>query len=1703
MYLKKIITGLLMVFAGIALQAQTYNNEWIDYSKTYYKFKVGATGLYRINQSVLATAGLNNVPVENFRLIRNGKQVPVYTSVNAGSLPANGYIEFWGEQNDGKPDKALYKNAANHLADKFSLQTDTAAYFLVNTGSASGNLRLNETANNVSGNTLPAEPYFIHSLRKDFKDQIHRGKAVYFGEYVYSSTYDVGEFWSSADVYPSSNSGGTPAVFNNALTYAAASGPTPLLNVAVAGSSILGGSRRVGVSINGVEKINQSLGNFDAVLLTTSNITLSEIATTADIRVSNLNNAQPNDRMVVGYIELQYPRTFNFGNATNFEFKLPASAQGTYLEITNFNAGSATPVLYDVTNGKRYTAVNNAGVLRFALQASSTERILVLVSQDASNIKQVNNLESKTFINYASTANQGNYIIISNKFLTGTGTAVQNYQAYRNSAAGGSYNTIICDADELIDQFAFGIKKHPLGIKNFLRWARQNFSTSVKPKYVLLIGKAVVYNEYRAMESNPIMERQNLVPTFGWPASDVLLASDNYLPVAATPIGRLSVISNQEVSDYLDKLKAYEQQQTGNCATIADRSWMKNVVHVAGGNSPSLDYTIDLYFNNYENIIRDTSYGAKIQRFSKSTTGPVSLITDALMEQKLNEGVSIINYFGHSSATALDYALNTPASYNNVGKYPVFIVNGCNAGNNFSFDPTRFNNLTSLAETWVLAKNKGCIAFLASSHFGVTNYLDALNTTLYRSIAQSGYNQSISQNIKDVDQYLVNLGSTLSDPTAYNLHAEENILNGDPAIKVNAFAAPDYAVEESKIVINPSIVSVAENTFKVKAYIYNLGKAVGKIQDSIKVNIKRRYPNGQEETVLETSLKPPVRFLDSVEVTLPIIATRDKGENKITVTIDTDNKYNELCETNNTAEKVFVVIENEIKPVYPYNFSIASTPVTKFYASTANPVLGMSEYRMELDTTELFNSAFKKTYTVTSMGGAIEFNAAGLNFTDSTVYYWRTAIVQPNTNLNWNTASFVYLNNGGQGFGEKHYYQYKKNDLKYITFSDDQVFKYETANLPISIQHGNYPPSDYVNSFVRVKNNTVANWSGSPWPFGSLDFVALNGKTLDPLINNAPSTAPNGMWGSFNNNTREKQFGYYFRTAADRNLAAAFIDSVPNGYYVIIYNMMVNMPMFQYPYVDEWKTDPGPNSLYNKFKQHGLDKIDSFTFKRPFIFVFKKNDPSFTPIQILGQQEADLLSTSFNVNAFLIDGEMKTPPFGPAAEWQQLQWKGIAQDPVLRDRTSVQVYGVRANGQEQLLAHVYNMADTTLSFIDAKVYPFVRLKMFNKDSVYATPNQLKYWFVKGKYLPEGALAANVLYTLKDTIELGETVDFKIAFKNISATGFADSMKLKMVITDNSNVPHVINLPKAKKLLSGDTLVVSYKFDSKDYLGNNTMYVFVNPEGELPEFSLSNNYFYKNFVVMDDKFKPTLDVTFDGVHILNNDIVAAKPNIVIKLKDESKYNLLADTSLVTVQLLYYNSNTGQQSMRRYAYGTDTLQFHPATPGGADNTASVEFRPYLLEDGDYELWVKAKDRNGNPAGDVGYRVAFRAYNKSMISNVFNYPNPFTTSTAFVFTITGSEVPQNMRIQIMTITGKIVKEITKDELGPLHVGRNITEYKWDGTDQYGNKLANGVYLYRVITNNNGNSLEKFQTVDANGDRVNTDQYFKGGYGKMYLMR
>jgi hypothetical protein len=89
--MKKILLTPFVLLIAITGFAQL-NNSWIDYNKTYYKFKLAKDTLTRIPQPVLAAAGLGSVPAEQFQLWRNGKEVRLYTSIATGIMGSGDYI---------------------------------------------------------------------------------------------------------------------------------------------------------------------------------------------------------------------------------------------------------------------------------------------------------------------------------------------------------------------------------------------------------------------------------------------------------------------------------------------------------------------------------------------------------------------------------------------------------------------------------------------------------------------------------------------------------------------------------------------------------------------------------------------------------------------------------------------------------------------------------------------------------------------------------------------------------------------------------------------------------------------------------------------------------------------------------------------------------------------------------------------------------------------------------------------------------------------------------------------------------------------------------------------------------------------------------------------------------------------------------------------------------------------------------------------------------------------------------------------------------------------------------------------------------------------------------------------------------------------------------------------------------------------------
>ncbi|MCE2849238.1 MAG: C25 family cysteine peptidase [Chitinophagaceae bacterium] len=1493
---KSFHTGLalfiLMIFSSTYLKAQ-YNNEWIDYNKAYYKFKVGENGLYRIPFSTLQANGLANTPAEHFQLWRNGKEVPLFTSKTVGVLTAADFIEFFGQMNDGKADAVLYKKPEFQLSDKWSLQTDTAAYFLTVNASAS-NARVLNALNNTASNTLPIEPYFMHRLERNFKDQLNPGYASIVGIYVYSSSYDNGEGWSSRNVQP-----GSPLVeqYNN-LAFAP-EGPDARLQITAFGNAL--NARKLQVSVNGTQIIDQSMDYFTAAIQTTT-VQKTLLGRAVDtIRIHNASLVG-SDRITLGKYELVYPRKFDFGGNGLFEFTLPGTSVGNYLEVTNFRNNAVAPVLYALSEGKRYVAdMTVPGKFRFALPAGG-ERNFVMLDASAAAVKLVAGMTKRNFVDYAASSRQGNYLMIAHSSLSASsnGDAIQNYKNYRSSNEGGKYQVGIYDIDELVDQFAFGIKKHPLSIKNFIAFAKAYFS--INPQHVLLLGKGVTYDQYRYNESKLITERINLVPTFGNPGSDNILASSDNDATPEIPVGRLSVTTGDEINAYLEKVKQHDKSLLSINQTVKDKAWMKNFAHVIGGGDPYLQNLINNYMKSAGRYVEDASYGAKVYTFEKITSAGVDLVNSGMLGNLFTEGLGVLTYFGHSSANSMEFNLDDPSIFDNAGKYPLFIANGCNAGNFFIYDTLRATaGKKSITENYVLMPGKGSIGFIASTHYGIVNYLNLYTSILYKRMAQDDYSLTIGQLMTNVLREVIAQGG---NNDYYNvLTVEQMLLGGDPAVFLYPHALPDYVVEDPLVKISPTSLSVSNANFDLKVKFQNIGKAT---QDSVLVHVKRELPDGTMVDLYKQK-RTAVYFADSILISVPINPYKDRGQNKIHVTIDPDDKINEISNANNSISKIFTIAEDEVRPVYPIQFAIVNTPSIKLTATTNQFLSAPAQFLLEVDTTEYFNSPIKVMQTQTSLGGIIEFNPT-LQLRDSLVFYWRVA-KKPDTGVvnKWSNSSFVYLSKSGAGWSQSHYFQYLKGNYYNSQLETDRSLQFGFKQNSLKILTQLYP-----NGFSTVANNLNNLYSSSCFnALNSFEFVLIDSKTGFPKINgiSGGQTLFNSIAPARCAFPQLYQYWYNYNNRQSRNNAKLFVDGVENSTILLLLNWGSLTNNSNPEFVDKWISDTlengKNNSIYHTLKSIGFSKIDSFYRNIPFCFVAIKNENGVWEVlrQTVGNGPNDFISENIPYYSKLTSGAISNGIIGPAKSWSSIHWTGNPLETNSADEIKYKVYGLQQNFSESLLySSSSKIKDTSMAFINAKNYPYLRVEQENKDTVNNTPWQQRYLQVKYDPVPEGALTMVSNIPMKDTLEVGEPMKFKMAFKNISPTAF-DSVRLFMTSTDPSNNTKVLYDGNKKSLITGDTIMIDQTIDTKNLVGDNAVYINFNPNNAQPEQYLFNNYLNKNIYVRPDTYAPNLDVTFDGVHILNKDIVSPKPNIFIKLKDDSRYLALNDTSLFSIRLVY--------------------------------------------------------------------------------------------------------------------------------------------------------------------------------------------------------
>lgn len=446
---------------------------------------------------------------------------------------------------------------------------------------------------------------------------------------------------------------------------------------------------------------------------------------------------------------------------------------------------------------------------------------------------------------------------------------------------------------------------------------------------------------------------------------------------------------------------------------------------------------------------------------------------------------------------------------------------------------------------------------------------------------------------------------------------------------------------------------------------------------------------------------------------------------------------------------------------------------------------------------------------------------------------------------------------------------------------------------------------------------------------------------------------------------------------------------------------------------------------------------------------------------------------------------------GPALDWNTFEWNAFDENIQPRDSFNMTVHGVTATGQRVMLIDSTEERTVDLAFIDAAQYPYLSVRYYASDIWSLSPIQLDYWRVQYTPLADLGLSASIA-SLQDSVQAGQPLELAYQVKNNTPYDMGPTTVTYDIVSPTSEL--VSSTSPLEAIPAFSTKDVKLEYPTTGLEGKHQLRLEVNRPKSPMERYYFNNLGFAEFKVYPDGTDPVLNVTFDGVHILDNDIVSGEPSIRVELKDENQYLLLTDTQGFDLVLEHPDGLVTQVDKNSAA-----VIFTPAT-AGEGNEAILEYNPQLEQDGTYKLSVRARDATGNIAGNSEYSVSFRVFNEEMVSDVFNYPNPFSTSTQFVFTLTGNEDPGNILIRIMTVTGKVVKEITMAELGNIRIGVNRTDYKWDGTDEFGDRLANGVYLYQVITKKlDGSDYRNFTDPSQN----NTNWMFNEGFGKMVIMR
>jgi hypothetical protein len=221
----------------------------------------------------------------------------------------------------------------------------------------------------------------------------------------------------------------------------------------------------------------------------------------------------------------------------------------------------------------------------------------------------------------------------------------------------------------------------------------------------------------------------------------------------------------------------------------------------------------------------------------------------------------------------------------------------------------------------------------------------------------------------------------------------------------------------------------------------------------------------------------------------------------------------------------------------------------------------------------------------------------------------------------------------------------------------------------------------------------------------------------------------------------------------------------------------------------------------------------------------------------------------------------------------------------------------------------------------------------------------------------------------------------------------------------------------------------------------------------------------NTTATADTSPPTVRLHMNDEAFVSGGITNCAPILLAFLSDENGINTASGIGHDIVAIL-----DGDES------NPYVLNDYYETENDDYTNGSIRFPFRDLAPGMHTILFKAWDVYNNL---ITSEIQFNAICSDeglKLEKVLNYPNPFVSYTEFWFNHNMPFEPLDVQVQILTISGKLVKTINQQVVSEGFLSRAIT---WDGKDDFGDRIGKGVYIYKLTVKSvsTGKSAEKYE--------------------------